>query len=235
MKHLAVLFIFLALPVCVVSAASKDWKTRVMDTYVITQVYGEITHGDWQGFIFHKNNCSKVQHVFTVYTMAKGKFRKLKGAVLPIKMNERETGARAIHGRKCLSGYRFMVDLGTYKKAVILDFLRKSKGTSIEMIDGNNYIAEEFFDITENRWLNEGAEKELANGQAICKETKKPRSTPSNSQFSRTYIPQTLLISCEMPESLSLLRPYLRINHFCLHGNGIPVLSIRQLITLSPD
>ncbi|MDP6560894.1 MAG: hypothetical protein QF619_12390, partial [Candidatus Binatia bacterium] len=66
MKHLAVLFIFLALSVCVVSAASKDWKTRVMDTYVITQVYGEITHGDWQGFIFHKNNCSKVQHVFTV-------------------------------------------------------------------------------------------------------------------------------------------------------------------------
>ncbi len=173
MKHLAVLCIFLALPVCVVSAASKDWKTRNMDTYVITQVYGKITHGDWQGFIFHKNNCSKVQHVFTVYTQAKGKFRKLKDAVLPIKMNERETGARAIYGRNFLLGYRVMFDLGTYKKDVILDFLRKSKWTSIEMIDRKNYIAEKFFDITENRWPNEGAEKELANGQDICKETKK--------------------------------------------------------------
>ena len=86
--HLALLLSF--------PAMSAEWKIDKREGAVDLSVTGNITHGSLQRFIFRKNQCDRVIHTFSAFTMPTEPvdFDKMTGKTFVIRFNGEKIGAR---------------------------------------------------------------------------------------------------------------------------------------------
>ena len=61
-----------------------------------------------------------------------------------------------------------MFNLGVYPKDVLLSHLKKHEIISSTLVDGNGYIASDYFDILHNEWSISGISKAFDDAHVAC-------------------------------------------------------------------
>ncbi len=152
------LFLFLLVVAYQVQAEEEEWTIDRYKTLSYARVSGEVTHGDNLNFwIRTQDNCEKVYNTFTVYTYEKpGDIKQLLNKNIPIKLNGADITASVQDISPFLMGYRVHLSLGSYPVKEYVYFLKEFydefQKYEIEIVDGIDFKAAKYFDITTNNW-----------------------------------------------------------------------------------
>ena len=178
MKRLAIfisLHLFLFLLVIAYQAQSSEWTIDRYKTLSFARVSGEVTHGDNLNFwIRAQDNCDKVYNTFTVYTYEKpGDINQLIDKNIPIKINGAEITAKVQDIAPFLMGYRVHLSLGSYPIKEYVYFLKEFydefQKYEIEIVDGIDFKAAKYFDITTNNWKLDKLVPSVLEASKLCK------------------------------------------------------------------
>ena len=175
--HLSLFFIVFAYH----AQAKEDeiWTIDKYESLTFARVYGEVIHGDSLNFFIQsKDNCEKVWHNFTFYTYEQpGDIKQLLNKNIPIKINEEEVTAYVDHIEPFLMGYRVLLSLGSFpiKEYIykLNNFYIEEQRFEIEIIDGIDFKASKYFDISINRWNLDKLVPSVLEAHKQCKEINK--------------------------------------------------------------
>ena len=159
------------------SKAEEEWSIEEIDGYTYAAVSGEIQYGDKFAFILMpEDNCNKITTMFSFYTWNDpGDYRQLLDKHIPIKLNDIETTAEVIQIIPVYDGLKVIFTLGVYPikeyTYMIHTLYNHHKKYEIEIIDGINFKANKYFDITINRWKLEKFIPSIKKAINICRES----------------------------------------------------------------
>ena len=168
------LFLFL-LVIAYQAQAEEEWTIDRYKTLSFARVSGEVTHGDNINFwIRTQDNCEKVYNTFTVYTYEKpGDIKQLLNKNIPIKLNGADITASVQDIAPFLMGYRVHLSLGSYPIKEYIHFLKKFydefQKYEIEIVDGIDFKATKYFDITTNNWKLDKLVPSVLEASKLCK------------------------------------------------------------------
>ena len=173
------LHLFLFLLVIVYQAqAEEEWTIDKNKTLSYARVSGEVTHGDNLNFwIRAEDDCAKVYNTFTVYTYEKpGDIKQLLNKNIPIKINGADLTASVQDISPFLMGYRVHLSLGSYpiKEYIYFlnEFYEEFQKYEIEIVDGVDFKAAQYFDIPVNNWKLDKLVPSVLEASKICKNIK---------------------------------------------------------------
>ena len=180
MKRLAIfislhLFLFLLVIAYQAQAEEEEWSIDRYETLSYARVSGEVTHGDNLNFwIRTQDNCEKVYNTFTVYTYEKpGDIKQLLNKNIPIKLNGADITASVQDISPFLMGYRVHLSLGSYPIKEYVYFLKEFydefQKYEIEIVDGIDFKAAKYFDITTNNWKLDKLVPSVLEASKLCK------------------------------------------------------------------
>jgi hypothetical protein len=136
------------------SYAEDKWSFEKLDGFNYGALAGEVTHGDKLRFIMRKDHCDTVQHVVTFYTYQKPTdISQLNGQKIPVQIND-VSGfkIKAFMVRPFLMGYRVWFSLGSWPVDTLESALKELDRYEIKIVDGHDFKAKKYFDITINNW-----------------------------------------------------------------------------------
>ena len=169
------LFLFLLVIVYQAQAEEEEWTVDRHETLSYARVSGEVTHGDNLNFwIRTQDNCEKLYNTFTVYTYEKpGDIKQLLNKNIPIKLNGADITASVQDISPFLMGYRVHLSLGSYPIKEYVYFLKEFydefQKYEIEIVDGIDFKAAKYFDITTNSWKLDKLVPSLLEASKLCK------------------------------------------------------------------
>ena len=155
--------------------AEEEWTIDKFRTLSFARVSGEQTHGDNLNFwITARDNCEKIYNTFTVYTYEKpGDFKQLLNKNIPIKLNGVDITESVQDIATFLMGYRVNLSLGSYPIKEYVKFLKKFydefQKYEIEIVDGIDFKAAKYFDITTNNWKLDKLVPSVLEASKLCK------------------------------------------------------------------
>ena len=150
--------------------AQEEWKIIQLENSVFVEKHGEVTWGDKLRFRMTKDNCNIAEHLFTFYTTTNHQdIHALKGRVLPVTNNDYKVGAEILFVKPFLLGHSVWFSLGHYHIDEHIDFLETLDPFSITIIDDENFIATEFFDVPTNIWKITNIKFAMKKGNDTCK------------------------------------------------------------------
>jgi hypothetical protein len=148
---------------------ADEWQIEKLNNRIIISKNGEVTHGDKLRFFLTKDFCDEVQEVFTFYTTTNHKkINNLKRKVLTVKMNEYLMESEVMFVLPFLLGHSVWFDMGRYKVDEHINFFKDISSYDLNIINGKDYIATDFFDIPNNYWNMENFKNKLKEGQKTC-------------------------------------------------------------------
>ncbi len=157
--------------------AEEEWTITKFEKLSYAAVSGEVTHGDTLNFFIRsEDNCAKVWNTFTFYTYEKpGDIHQLLDRNIPIKLNgEVDLTAKVVLVKPFLMGYRVAFSLGEFPVKEYTHFLhefyQEEKKYEIEIVDGLNFQAKKYFDITANNWKLDNLIPKMLEANKVCKE-----------------------------------------------------------------
>ena len=162
--------------------AEEEWSIDKFKTLSYARVSGEVTHGDSLNFfILATEKCEKVYNTFTFYTWEKpNDIKQLLLQHIPIELNGEELTAKVEVVSPFLMGYRIMFSLGTYPVKEYIyrlhNFYKEEKKYEIRIVDGINFKASKYFDITINSWKLDKLVPSVLEASKLCKEIKNTSS-----------------------------------------------------------
>ena len=173
------LFLFLVLFAYHAQAEEDEmWTIHKYESLIFVRVYGEVIHGDSLNFFIRSNDsCENVWHNFTFYTYEQpGDIKQLLNKHIPIKINEEEVTAYVDHIQPFLMGYRLLLSLGSFpiKEYIykLNNFYIEEQRFEIEIIDGIDFKASKYFDISINRWNLDKLVPSVLEAHRRCKQIK---------------------------------------------------------------
>ena len=155
--------------------AEEEWTIDSYETLSYARVSGEVTHGDSLNFFIGSNeNCEIVYNNFTFYTYEKpGDIYQLEGKNIPIKINGAEVTANVVSVSPFLMGYRVTFSLGEFPIKEYIYFLKEFydefQKYEIEIVDGIDFKATKYFDITTNNWKLDKRVPSVLEANKLCK------------------------------------------------------------------
>ena len=155
--------------------AEEEWTIDRYETLSYARVSGEQTHGDNLNFwIRTQDNCETVYNTFTVYTYEKpGDIKQLLNRNIPIKLNGTDLTASVQDIAPFLMGYRVHLSLGSYPIKEYVYFLKEFydefQKYEIEIVDGIDFKAAKYFDITTNNWKLDKLVPSVLEASKLCK------------------------------------------------------------------
>ena len=170
------LFLFLLVIAYQAQAEEEEWTIDRYETLSFARVSGEVTHGDNLNFwIRTQDNCEKVYNTFTVYTYEKpGDIKQLLNKNIPIKINGADITASVQDISPFLMGYRVHLTLGSYPVKEYVYFLKEFydefQKYEIEIVDGIDFKAAKYFDITTNNWKLDKLVPSVLEANKLCRE-----------------------------------------------------------------
>ena len=170
------LFLFLLVVAYQAEAEEEEWTIDRYETLSFARVSGEVTHGDNLNFwIRTQDNCEKVYNTFTVYTYEKpGDIKQLLNKNIPIKLNGADITASVQDISPFLMGYRVHLSLGSYPIKEYVYFLKEFydefQKYEIEIVDGIDFKAAKYFDITTNNWKLDKLVPSVLEANKLCRE-----------------------------------------------------------------
>ena len=160
-----------------VLATEVEWNIEKFENLSYATVSGEIQHGDKLAFIIaSEDDCNEVTSWFSFYTWRNPKdFNKLIDKEVPIILNgEIDISATILSINPFLNGNRVILALGTFpiKEYIYLvhKLYEEYKKYEIEIIDGADFQASRYFDITINNWKLDNLIESISKANKICKE-----------------------------------------------------------------
>ena len=162
--------------------AEEEWAIHKIKTLSYARVSGEVTHGDSLNFvILSRENCEKVYNTFSFYTWEKpNDIKQLLHKNIPIELNGEELTAKVEVVSPFLMGYRVVFSLGTYPVKEYIyrlhNFYNEEKKYEIRIVDGINFKASKYFDITINSWKLDKLVPSILEANRLCKEIKNSSS-----------------------------------------------------------
>ena len=151
--------------------AQENWEIVISGNNVIAEKNGEITHGDKLRFILSGKNCEVLEHVFTFYTVANNpQVENLKSRILTILDNGNEINSEVRFVLPFLAGHSVWFTMGKYYVEDHINFLKNVPSVEVEIVNGDNFTAKDYFDITENKWIVGGVELALIEAQDKCRQ-----------------------------------------------------------------
>ena len=158
--------------------AEEEWTITKMKEQKLSyaSVSGEVIHGDRLNFFLRlEDNCEKVWNTFTFYTYEKpGDIYQLEDKNIPIKLNGNELTAKVVLVSPFLMGYRVAFSLGEFPVKEYTHFLhefyQEEEKYEIEIVDGLNFQAKKYFDITTNNWKLDNLIPKMLEANKVCKE-----------------------------------------------------------------
>ncbi len=169
------LFLFLLVIVYQAQADDEEWTIDKYKSLSYARVSGEQTHGDNLNFwIRTQDNCETVYNTFTVYTYEKpGDIKQLLNKNIPIKLNGADITASVQDIAPFLMGYRVHLSLGSYPIKEYVYFLKEFydefQKYEIEIVDGIDFKAAKYFDITTNNWKLDKLVPSVLEASKLCK------------------------------------------------------------------
>ena len=170
------LLLFLLVFVHQAHAGDEEWTIDRFKGLSYARVSGEVTHGDSLNFfISTEDNCEKVWNNFTFYTYEQpGDIKQLLHKHIPIKINDEEVTAYVDHIMPFLLGYRVLFSLGSFpiKEYVykLNNFYLEEKRFEVQIIDGVDFKASKYFDISINSWKLDKLVPSVLEAHKQCKE-----------------------------------------------------------------
>ena len=160
-----------------VLATEVEWNIERFKEFSYATVSGEIQHVDKLAFIISSDdNCREVTSWFSFYTWNNPKdFKNLIDTEIPIMLNgEIEISATILSIKPFLNGNQVILGLGTFPIKEYIYLIHKTykeyKKYEIEIIDGINFKANKYFDITINRWKLENFIPSIRKAIKICRD-----------------------------------------------------------------
>ena len=156
--------------------AEEEWTIDKFKTLSYARVSGEVTHGDSLNFfISSRENCEEVYNTFTFYTYEKpNDIKQLLHKNIPIKLNGEDLTAEVEDVSPFLMGYRVTFSLGVFPVKEYIyrlnNFYNEEKKYEIEIVDGLNFQAKKYFDITTNNWKLDNLIPKMQEANKVCKE-----------------------------------------------------------------
>ena len=169
------LFLFLLVIAYQAQADDEEWTIDRNKTLSFARVSGEVTHGDNLNFwIRAEDDCAKVYNTFTFYTYEKpGDIKQLLNKNIPIKINGADITASVQDISPFLMGYRVHLSLGSYPIKEYVYFLKEFydefQKYEIEIVDGIDFKAAKYFDITTNSWKLDKLVPSVLEASKLCK------------------------------------------------------------------
>jgi len=155
--------------------AEEEWTIDRFKSLSYARVSGEVIHGDnLNFFISSEDDCSKVYNNFTFFTYEKpGDIYQLEGKNIPIKINGVDLTANVISVSPFLIGYRVSFSLGSFPIEEYIYFLKEFydefQRYEIEIVDGVDFKADKYFDITTNNWKLDKLVSSVLEANKLCK------------------------------------------------------------------
>jgi hypothetical protein len=157
-------------------ADDEEWTIDKYKSLSYARVSGEVIHGDnLNFFIGSHENCEKVYNSFTFVTYEKpGDIQQLVGKNIPIKINGEDLTANVQSISPFFEmGYRVSFSLGTYPLKEYIyhlnNFYKEEGKYEIEIVDGIDFKAAKYFDITTNNWKLDKLVPSVLEASKLCK------------------------------------------------------------------
>jgi hypothetical protein len=169
------LFLFLLVFTYQAQADDEEWTIDKYKSLSYARVSGEVIHGDnLNFFIGSHENCEKVYNSFTFVTYEKpGDIHQLVDKNIPIKINGEDLTAKVQSVSAFLMGFRVSFSLGTYplKEYIyhLSNFYKEEGKYEIEIVDGIDFKAAKYFDITANNWKLDKLVPSVLEASKLCK------------------------------------------------------------------
>jgi hypothetical protein len=153
--HLSLFFIVFAYQA---QAEEEEWTIDSLETMAYARVSGEVIHGDNLNFFIDP-----------------GDIKQLIGKHIPITINGEEITAKVEFISPFLKlGWRVLFTIGTYPVQeyinVLNNFYIEEKKYEIKIIDGIDFKAEKYFDISVNSWKLDKLVPSVLEAHKLCKQ-----------------------------------------------------------------
>ena len=133
-------------------------------------VNGRVTHGDRLHVRFIKGKCDIVNLITFVATYSKNPdLIKLKNKYVLSKFMGKEITAKILFTSPFLMAHRSTVDLGLMPRDFLEKTLLRENLITMKYLDSKEIKITEYFDITENSWVNVGLSNALDKAYTMCK------------------------------------------------------------------
>jgi hypothetical protein len=150
--------------------AQEEWKVHQLENSVFVEKHGEVTWGDKLRFRMAKDSCDVVEHLFTFYTVSNHQdITQLKGKVVPINNNDIVVGTEILFVKPFLLGHSVWFTIGRYWVDEHIKFLQELNSFRVTLIDDDDFIVQDYFDIPNNEWVLNDVGKAMKDGQEMCR------------------------------------------------------------------
>ena len=130
---------------------------------------GQIQHGDMLYFYIPSSDCNTVENLFTFYTAVNNSnLDNLKSKPLPLIINNFNTYGEIRFMFPMLMGHQLWIYLGKYDLDALVNHLSDYDNLNVEIVNGDSFIPEEYFDIPSNIWSLKGLRKAIDDGKTLC-------------------------------------------------------------------
>ena len=155
--------------------AEEEWTIDKYKSLSYARVSGEVIHGDALNFFIGSHeNCEMVYNSFTFVTYENpGDIYQLEGKNIPIKINGEDLTAKVQSVSPFLIGFRVSFSLGSFPVKEYIyrlnNFYKEENKYEIEIVDGVNFKAAKYFDITTNNWKLDKLVPSVLEANKLCK------------------------------------------------------------------
>ena len=155
--------------------AEEEWTIDKYKSLSYARVSGEVIHGDALNFFIGSHeNCEMVYNSFTFVTYEKpGDIYQLEGKNIPIKINGEDLTAKVQSVSPFLIGFRVSFSLGSFPVKEYIyrlnNFYKEESKYEIEIVDGVDFKAAKYFDITTNNWKLDKLVPSVLEANKLCK------------------------------------------------------------------
>ncbi len=155
--------------------AEEEWTIDKYKSLSYARVSGEVIHGDALNFFIGSHeNCEMVYNSFTFVTYEKpGDIYQLVGKNIPIKINGEDLTAEVQSVSPFLIGFRVSFSLGSFPVKEYIyrldNFYKEENKYEIEIVDGIDFKATKYFDITTNNWKLDKLVPSVLEANKLCK------------------------------------------------------------------
>jgi hypothetical protein len=158
-------------------ANDTSWNAELNTSNVAEAfVHGKVTHGDSLRIRILESktgHCEYGNIAFTVYSYANNpKIYKIKDKIIKISLNDEWLYANLLFSLEFLMGHISFFDFGIYPLDDLYEKWRYLDEIEIEILDSDNFIVSEYFDIPNNIWSTENLKEALDKAKLICEENK---------------------------------------------------------------
>ena len=153
-----------------ISSDLPNWRVEPVDNDgVLISRNGQVQVGDNLYFYIPKSNCNSLENLFSFYTANNHpRINMLLEEKVYIKINNTTGWAKVRFIYPFLMGHSVWLSLGMFDMDDFAETLKPHDKFEVVIIDKENFVAKEYFDIETNYWYLEGLGNALRRGKNLC-------------------------------------------------------------------